>query len=55
LTADAQLEFHFPRDEEGELLAAAVRRLRARSTQWKPPWPELAPDALRGWRVAKAR
>jgi hypothetical protein len=39
--------------EDEALLAAAVRRLRARARQWLPPMLQLTPEALLGWSMVK--
>src|SRR5262245_13690982 len=36
-------------EEDDALLAAALKRLRARSTLWVPPLLEVTPMALLGW------
>jgi hypothetical protein len=41
-------------EPDDELLAAAVRRVRARSIEWDPPLHSLEPKALMGRRIAKA-
>src|SRR5262245_15309482 len=41
-------------EPDDDLLAAALKRVRARSIEWNPPLHSLEPKALMGRRIAKA-